>query len=74
MDPDTGALPPAHDALWSGRAETLTGLLSDPEAVAELGDAARARVVERYAAATLVPTFEHEWRMLLNGQQSARRG
>ena len=55
-------------------AETLTGLLSDPEAVAELGDAARARVVERYAAATLVPTFEYEWRMLLNGHHSARRG
>jgi anthraniloyl-CoA monooxygenase len=54
-------------------AETLTGLLSDPAAVAALGDAARDRVVERYAAATLVPHFEREWRALLNGPGGARR-
>jgi hypothetical protein len=57
MDPDAGAVPPAHDALWSGRAETLTGLQRLLDVVGHMnGSEGLAETLEAVAEGIVVAT------------------
>jgi diguanylate cyclase (GGDEF)-like protein len=57
MDPDAGATPPAHEALWSGRAETLTGLQRLLDVVGHMnGGEGLAETLEAVAEGIVVAT------------------
>jgi glycosyltransferase involved in cell wall biosynthesis len=58
-----GVLVPAGDA--DALADGLQRLLRDPAAIADLAEAGRERVRERYSADRVAPLVEHEWRLLL---------
>lgn len=70
-----GILVPAGDP--DALADGLHRLLGDPAMVAELADAGRARVLERYSAQRVARQVEREWRLLLDvtdGRTAALRG
>ena len=70
-----GVLVPANDP--GALAEGLHRLLGEPALVAELADAGRARVRERYSAERVARQLEREWCLLLgvtDGRLVAVRG
>ena len=69
VDGATGRLVPAADA--AAMAEALTSLLRDPAVGAAMGEAARARVVECFAAETQVERHLAYYREILDARPAA---
>ncbi len=67
-----GVLVPVGDA--DALADALHRLLGDPEEVARLADAGRARVRGRYSAERVARQLEREWRLLLGGADGRTAG
>jgi glycosyltransferase involved in cell wall biosynthesis len=65
-----GILVPADDP--EALADGLHRLLADPAMVAEVADAGRARVRERYSAERVARQVEREWRFLLGTTEGRR--